>query len=88
MKHIIDNNDTNIIDTYLGEITTIFCCRYIYTGKVIKIDDKHLVLEGCKIVYETGEFCDKNWKDAQSLETKEWVIALQSIESFGKINKS
>lgn len=88
MKKIIDNDLENIIDSYMGGVVTIFACRYIYTGKLIKIDEKNLVLENCKIVYETGDFADNKWIDAQSLGTKEWAIALQSIESFGILNKS
>jgi len=88
MKQIINECDTNIIDSYIGKNITVFCCRYIYTGKLTKIDERYLAVEGCKIVYETGSFPESKWADAQSLETKEWVIALAAMESFGILNKS
>jgi hypothetical protein len=87
MKQLVNQNDKTIIDAYLGEIITVFCCRYIYTGKLIKIDSLFITLEDCKIVYETGDFAEKEWKDAQSLKTKEWNISLGSIEGLGKLDK-
>jgi hypothetical protein len=88
MKQIIDVNEASILDKYLGKIITVFCCRYIYAGKLIKIDSKDIVLADPKIVYETGAFSSNDWKDAQSLDTNEWAISLQSIESYGVLNKS
>jgi hypothetical protein len=88
MKQIIEANDSMIIESFLGKYVTIFCMRYIYTGKVLKIDAKHLVLGECKIVYETGGFETNTWKDAQSLGVNEWVVALDAIEGFGVLNKS
>jgi hypothetical protein len=87
MKTIIENSDCEIIEQYLGLQITLFCCRYLYTGKLIAIDDQFLTLEDPKIVYETGSFEDNNWKDSQSLNIKKWNISLQSIESFGGMNK-
>ena len=88
MKQIINSNNETIIEQYLGKNVTIFCCRYTYTGKMIKLDDYAVVLEDCKIVYETGSFEEKKWKDVQSLCVKEWSITRQSIEAFGVLEKS
>lgn len=66
----------------LNQRVTIFCSAYIYTGELIGVNDTCLKLKDASIVYETGEFSSKNWKDAQKLPN-DWYIQLSSIESFG-----
>ena len=66
----------------LGKTITCFCAVYIYTGKLVGVNDECIKLENPKIVYETGDFSTPNWRDAQELPN---VIYLQKgmIESFG-----
>jgi len=66
----------------LGERVTLFCQIYIYTGKLIGVNDSFVLLEGAKVVYETGAFTDKEYKDAQPLPNN-WYVTTNSIESFG-----
>lgn len=61
----------------------IFGLNYIYAGKLVGVNDTFIKLEGCKIVYETGEFTSKTYKDAQALMGNAWYIQLSAIESFG-----
>ena len=67
----------------VGKQVTIFSLNYIYTGKLLEVKKKSVVLEDAKIVYETGKFSEKGFKDAQSLCAKEYNISLGCIESFG-----
>ncbi len=46
------------------------------------MNDTCVLLESPSIVYETGAFTDKTWKDAQPLP-HEIYIMLSAIESFG-----
>ena len=66
----------------LGKTITCFCAVYIYTGKLVGVNDECIKLENPKIVYETGDFKSPGWKDAQALPN---VLYLQKgmIESFG-----
>ncbi len=41
-----------------------------------------MLLEDAAIVYETGPFADKTWKDAQKLPSA-WYVQCAFIESFG-----
>jgi len=66
----------------LGQTVTLFCAAYIYTGKLVGVNDTCVKLEDASIVYETGEFTSKNWKDAQKLPN-DWYIQTSMIESFG-----
>lgn len=82
MKKLVEQTTGNHLESYLGETLTVFSCRYIYSGKLVSIDETSICLEEAGIIYETGEFTDKKWKDRQALPNK-WCIAIQSIESFG-----
>lgn len=68
----------------LGKQVTLFCAVYIYTGKLVGVNKTCIKLENPKIVYETGAFSDKNWKDAQSLPN-EMYIQTAMVESFGVV---
>lgn len=71
-------------EALLGEQITCFCAVYIYTGKLVGVNSTCIKLENPKIVYETGAFSDKNWKDAQALPN-ELYIQMAMVESFGII---
>ena len=66
----------------IGQKITLFCAVYIYTGKLVGVNDKYVKLENPKIVYETGAFTSPEWKDAQSLPN-EFYIMTRMVESFG-----
>ena len=66
----------------IDEVITIFCLNYIYTGKLIGVDDTCVLLEDPSIVYETGSFSDDDWKDVQKLPNN-WRVQMSCIESFG-----
>lgn len=66
----------------LDEVITIFSLNYIYTGKLIGISSTCVLLENPSIVYETGDFSSKGWKDAQKLPNQIYVQT-GCIESFG-----
>jgi hypothetical protein len=83
MKKIITEEQNEGMESLLGEIITVFCCRYIYTGKLTGIDNDCILLENPSIVYETGEFDNKEWGDVQKLPQDKWYIQKASIESFG-----
>jgi hypothetical protein len=65
----------------LNQRVTLFCMNYIYTGKLVGVNDKFVKIEDAAIVYETGAFDEKNWKDAQKLPNSLYVTT-SSIESF------
>lgn len=67
----------------MGERVTLFCMNYIYTGKLIGVNSTCVLLEDPAIVYETGSFEEKQWKNAQDLPHKNWYVQISAIESFG-----
>jgi hypothetical protein len=66
----------------LGKTVTFFCVNYIYAGKLIGVNKTCVKLENAHIVYETGEFTSKKFKDAQALPN-ELYLQVSAIESFG-----
>lgn len=66
----------------LGERVTLICAAYIYTGKLVGVNNTCVLLEDAHIVYETGPWQETTWKDAQKLPDSLYV-QLSSVESFG-----
>lgn len=81
MKKLIEEVENEGLIKLMGERVTFFCLNYIYTGKLIGVNDQFVQLEDAAIVYETGAFTDKDWKDAQKLP-KPVYIMLATVESF------
>ena len=82
MKKLVEEVQGKGLVKLLGERVTLFCANYIYTGKLIGINDDCVLLSDCGIVYETGKFTDSRWKDYQAFNNDFYVMK-QSIESFG-----
>ena len=82
MKKIVEEKEGEGFEKLLGERVTVFCANYIYTGKLMGVNETCILLTDPSIVYETGSFSEKHWKDAQSLP-HDWYILVNAIESFG-----
>ena len=67
----------------MGERVTFFCLNYIYVGELIGVNDSCVLLKNPAIVYETGKFSERDYKDEQSLCVNEFYVAMNCIESFG-----
>ena len=83
MRMIIENTGAEGLESLLGETITLFCMCYFYTGKLVGVNSSCIKLEDPYIVYETGDFAEKGWKDAQKLPHKYFYITTNTIESFG-----
>ena len=80
MKKLIEVEGEGLV-ALLGQRVTLFCCNYIYTGKLIGVNETFCKLTEAAIVYETGAFDANEWKDAQNLPN-DCYIMLENIESF------
>ena len=81
MKKLVEEVENEGLISLMGEVITLFCLNYIYTGKLVGVNEQFVKLEKASIVYETGSFNEKNWKDAQALPNPVYVM-LSTIESF------
>ena len=86
MKKIVEVTEVSGegLEKLMGEVVTLFCLNYIYTGKLVGINTDCVLLQNPYIVYETGPFSDSKWKDAQALPHDLYVVR-GAIESFGVI---
>jgi hypothetical protein len=69
----------------MGKRVTFFCLNYIYVGELIGVNDTCVLISNPAIVYETGAFSGKKYKDEQSLCISEFYIQKNCIESFGEL---
>lgn len=83
MKMIVENNTAEGLEALLGEQVVLLCACYIYSGKLVGVNTSCVKLEDASLVYETGEWSAKKWKDAQAIGTKYFYVATGMIESFG-----
>jgi len=81
MKKIVEVSDEGL-EGLLGEKVTLFCMNYFYTGKLVGVNAACVKLDDPKIVYETGEWSNKDWTDAQSLPGSIYV-QVSAVEAFG-----
>lgn len=83
MRKIIEEvNEDEGLESLMGERVTLFCANYIYTGKLIGVNDSCVLLTDAAIVFATGPFTDCNWQDVQKLP-QSWYVQTAAIESFG-----
>jgi len=80
----IEDDDNEGLLALIGQQVTFFCAVYIYTGKLVGVNKTCVKLESPKIVYETGAFDTKIWKDAQALPN-DLYLQTAMIESFGVV---
>lgn len=82
-KQVVEVSEEGFL-ALLGQTITCLCAVYIYTGKLVGVNAECIKLENPKIVYETGAFNVKDWKDAQSLPS-DIYIQKGMIEAFGLV---
>ncbi len=67
----------------MGERVLLMCANYFYTGILIGVNDSFVELEDPAIVYETGQWSNKEFKDEQPLHCKTFYVQTRAIEAFG-----
>ena len=87
MKKLVQVIETNesALESLMGKRVTFLCLNYIYVGKLVGVNETSVCLKNPAIVYETGKFSDKSYKDEQSLCVEEFFISMNCIESFGEL---
>jgi len=83
MKKIIETDESEGLESLLGEQVTLWCECYIYAGKLIGVNTHDVKLADAKIVYETGSLNEAGFKNAQSLPGESWYVRIPKIESYG-----
>jgi hypothetical protein len=84
MKRIVEETEVAGLEALLGENVLLMCANYFYTGKLLGVNASCVELGAPSIVYETGPWNEKGYKDAQSMHEKKWYVSTSAIESFGR----
>jgi len=69
------------LDDLIGKKFAFQCARYIYFGKVKKVNATYIELKNANIVYETGELKNNSPSDIQELPSNVFVMR-NAIESM------
>lgn len=72
------------LQALMDEKVELWCLNYIYSGILREIRIDAVLLENPSVVYETGDFIQRQHQDAQSLNRKYWWVKRSAIESYGK----
>jgi hypothetical protein len=85
MKRLIEETEDDGFTVLLGEQVTLLCANYFYTGKLVGANAEFVELADPAIIYETGEWTAKGWKDVQALGCKTLRVRTAAIEAYGKM---
>jgi len=85
MKPLIEETDDDGFSPLLGEVVTLLCANYFYTGKLVGAHSDFVELEDPAIVYETGEWSARAYTDVQALGCKTLRVRTAAIEAYGKL---
>ena len=70
------------LEALLDQYVVIWCCNYIYSGKLVGINDTCIKLLEPYMVFETGQFSADSFKDAQKLPSDYHYVNTSGIESY------
>ena len=83
MKKVVIEDSSEGLESLLGENVMLLCMNYIYAGVLSGVNETCVLLTDAKIIYETGPWSDKRWKDAQAVPCPKFYVQTSAIESFG-----
>ena len=69
-------------EDFVGKKLAFQCARYIYFGKVEKVNSIFIELSDAQIVFDTGDFSNNEASDAQNLPKEKVYLMRQSIETI------
>lgn len=85
INELVEDGETIEVDSLndlVGKKLAFQCARYIYYGKVVKVNEVFIELSDASTVYETGEFSSSTASDIQNFPKEKAYIMRQSIESI------
>lgn len=90
---VVTEHLTEIVDsdggpvTLLGKEVYVACTSYAYSGKLVGVNDKFIELEEPYLVYDTGNWNNKKWQDAQRLPTSKCCLFMAQIENIFAVER-
>jgi hypothetical protein len=72
------------LEALLGKKVLLMCINYFYAGVLEGVSSDFVKLSDPQIVYETGDWSNKQWKNAQSMCVNELYVRVPSIEAYAE----
>ncbi len=72
----------------MGKVVTLYCANYIYSGKLIGVNENFVKLADALIVYDTGSHESPDWANVGKFPKGDWYIRLGAVESYGLFKKA
>lgn len=69
----------------IGKTVFVETLNFNYTGTLEGVNDTQILLTSPKLVFDTGDFKNKDWTDAQALPTKALYIRLSAVQSYYEV---
>ena len=85
MKTLVEASNEGL-ESFIGQKITLFCANYFYSGRLVGVGKNDVKLEDPAIVYETGAFTEKQYKDEQKLGVQYWYVRRSAVESYGVLH--
>lgn len=84
MKRIVEVVETKNdgLESLLGQYVQLWCLNYIYSGKLVGVNQHDVVLVEAVVVYETGKMTNKQFKFAEPVASGELFVRTAAIESY------
>ena len=84
-QEVVEDPDEGFM-ALIGQQVILFGVNYHYGGKLIGVNSTCVLLEDAGIIYETGDFSAKTWKDFQKIGNPGNRMYVQrcAIESFAQ----
>ena len=85
IEELVDDDDVIEVDSisdFIGKKLAFQCARYIYFGKVKKVNEVFVELDDASTIYETGEFSSSTASDMQNMPKNKMYLMRQSIEAI------
>jgi len=85
IEDLLDDEDAVEVESmsdFVGQKLAFQCARYIYFGKVEKVNETFIELSDAQMVFDTGEFSSKTPSNAQDLPKERTFLMRQSIENI------
>lgn len=83
IEELVSGDDCIEVDNledFVGKKLAFQCARYIYFGKIKKVNSVFIELDDASIVYDTGEWSSSEISDAQKSPKGKIYLMRQSIE--------
>jgi hypothetical protein len=70
------------LESFIGKRVLLLCGNYFYAGTLRSVSESDAELADASIVYETGEWSDAKYRDAQELGDGPTYVRLRWVEAY------